>query len=158
MKKIPKLETCFVCGEKNPFGLNCTFTITDKGKVTTKITPHKHYEGYKDIIHGGIIAGLLDEAMGWACASITGRLFFTKRLSVNYIKALPPDIEITVEGEFVNKQGTLAETKGTLKDKDGVVYATAEGEYFILTLGKTKAMLSTFEGNPTPQDLLYEDN
>ena len=60
--KLEDDKHCFVCGEKNPNGLNLTFSFRE-GKVVTEFILHKTYQGYKDIVHGGIISTLLDESM-----------------------------------------------------------------------------------------------
>src|SRR3989304_4676628 len=56
---------CFGCGKENPLGLKITFTL-DRGKKAIKgeFTPGPEHQGYQGITHGGIIATLLDEAMG----------------------------------------------------------------------------------------------
>ena len=53
---------CFVCGEENPSGLHLKFSA-NKGKIQTEFIPRKIHQGYKNIVHGGIISTLLDEAM-----------------------------------------------------------------------------------------------
>lgn len=59
MKSYPQ---CFVCGDKNPFGLNVAFYVKDN-KVVAEYTAGSHFQGYKDILHGGILSALLDEVM-----------------------------------------------------------------------------------------------
>jgi len=53
---------CFVCGEKNPIGLKLSFHF-DGEIVRAEFTPRKEHQGYMNIVHGGIISTLLDEAM-----------------------------------------------------------------------------------------------
>src|SRR4030043_942178 len=53
---------CFVCGEKNHYGLHLKFSIHE-GKVSSEFVPQKIHQGYKDIVHGGIISTIIDEAM-----------------------------------------------------------------------------------------------
>ncbi len=53
---------CFVCGPKNPIGLKLDFSL-DGEVMTTKFTPRKEHQGYMNVVHGGIIATLLDEIM-----------------------------------------------------------------------------------------------
>ena len=62
MKVIQRYSHCFVCGDKNDIGLKLDFYEKD-GKARAEFTPEKKFEGYKDILHGGILSSLLDEVM-----------------------------------------------------------------------------------------------
>lgn len=73
---------CFACGEKNPIGLNLKIVETDKG-VKTEFIPKKEYEGYEGIIHGGIVATILDEMIVWACLKM-GYSGVTAELNIRY--------------------------------------------------------------------------
>jgi hypothetical protein len=68
---------CFVCGERNPEGLHVDFYLEDD-KAIGEFVALKKYQGYKDIIHGGIISTLLDEAMV-KVALLKGILCVTER-------------------------------------------------------------------------------
>ena len=54
---------CFGCGERNPIGLRLKFEKIADGGVETVFTPGKDHQGYKDLLHGGLMALVLDEAM-----------------------------------------------------------------------------------------------
>lgn len=54
---------CFACGEKNKHGLHLKFNIDDNNIIHTEFTPAKEHQGFKDIVHGGIIGLVLDEVM-----------------------------------------------------------------------------------------------
>ena len=62
---------CFGCGKKNPFGLRLKFKRDGKS-VRTEYTPGEYYQSWPDIIHGGIIVTMLDEAMGHATLMNSG--------------------------------------------------------------------------------------
>jgi acyl-coenzyme A thioesterase PaaI-like protein len=53
---------CLCCGEKNPVGLNMTFRYEGDRLLSEAVVP-KHYQGFADIVHGGILGTLLDEVM-----------------------------------------------------------------------------------------------
>jgi acyl-coenzyme A thioesterase PaaI-like protein len=73
MRKLPHTHSCFVCGESNPAGLNLRFE-TDGRVVRARFTPRVEHVGFKQVVHGGIIATVLDEIMVWACAVPTKQL------------------------------------------------------------------------------------
>ena len=54
---------CFCCGPKNPIGLKLEFEMTAEGRMRTTWTPRKEHQGFKDIVHGGLVATVLDEVM-----------------------------------------------------------------------------------------------
>lgn len=54
---------CFVCGKDNPKPLHLEFKNIGENTVITEFKLEKEYEGYPDIIHGGILAAILDDAM-----------------------------------------------------------------------------------------------
>ena len=54
---------CFCCGSKNQIGLQLHFTETPEGRMRTFWTPRREHQGFKDIVHGGLVATVLDEVM-----------------------------------------------------------------------------------------------
>jgi uncharacterized protein (TIGR00369 family) len=55
---------CFVCGKANPIGLKVEFTLDREAlKIRGVFTPRREHEGYRGILHGGLVSTLLDEAM-----------------------------------------------------------------------------------------------
>src|SRR5262245_4874414 len=52
---------CFCCGQKNPIGLKLEFHETPDGRMGTIWIPRKEHQGFKDIVHGGLVATVLDE-------------------------------------------------------------------------------------------------
>jgi acyl-coenzyme A thioesterase PaaI-like protein len=54
---------CFCCGPKNPIGLRLEFEETPEGRMRTIWIPKREHQGFKDIVHGGLVAAVLDEVM-----------------------------------------------------------------------------------------------
>jgi uncharacterized protein (TIGR00369 family) len=54
---------CLVCGNRNPWSLGLCFHPTDDGTVDAEFRAHPELQGYDGILHGGVIASLLDSAM-----------------------------------------------------------------------------------------------
>lgn len=63
---------CFACGLDNPDGLRIEW-ITSGKTATATFIPDRKYQGWKGILHGGITATLLDEAMTRLCLSLITR-------------------------------------------------------------------------------------
>jgi acyl-coenzyme A thioesterase PaaI-like protein len=77
-------DWCLLCGEKNPWSLNLSFHA-DNGGVMTKFQTRQALQGYKGIIHGGVISALLDAAMTH-CLFHQGIRAVTGDLRVRFLK------------------------------------------------------------------------
>ena len=68
MNSQPNSEICFVCGRSNPVGLYMRFEDDGdgdgEGEVISQYTVPERYQGYPGIVHGGILAAMLDEVVG----------------------------------------------------------------------------------------------
>ena len=58
---------CFACGVNNPDGLRVGFEYPEKGRCRAELVMPAKFQGWKGILHGGIISTLLDEAFAHAC-------------------------------------------------------------------------------------------
>ena len=62
--KLEDDSISFVCGTKNNSGLKLEFLLNKEGRsISTEFIPQKMHQGFKDIVHGGIIGLILDECM-----------------------------------------------------------------------------------------------
>ena len=147
MKELPHTHSCFVCGESNASGLNLRF-IAEDGKVRTQFTPKPEHIGFKDTVHGGIIATLLDEIMVWACAVQTRRFAFCAELNVRFLKPLRPGQDAHVVAELVeNRRHKIYQAKAEIHDANGTVLATATGKYLPISEAQAAVMKEDFIGS-----------
>jgi uncharacterized protein (TIGR00369 family) len=119
--KLEDDKHCFVCGEKNPNGLNLKFTLRE-GKVVTEFILHKTYQGYKDIVHGGIISTLLDESMVKA-ALLQGIPVVTAEITVRFKNPLMVGEKALVEAHIIETNRKIIDTSATIKKLDGTLIA-----------------------------------
>lgn len=63
LKKQHISKMCFVCGEKNDFGLHANFYETDTNELVALIKPSDQHQVYPGRMHGGIAATILDETI-----------------------------------------------------------------------------------------------
>jgi uncharacterized protein (TIGR00369 family) len=119
--KLEDDKHCFVCGEKNPNGLNLTFSFRE-GRVVTEFILHKTYQGYKDIVHGGIISTLLDEAMVKA-ALLQGIPVVTAEITVRFKNPLMVGEKALVEAHIIETNRKIIDTSATIKKLDGTLIA-----------------------------------
>ena len=122
---------CFACGSNNPDGLKLEFKYSeDGGKAETTYIPPEKFQGWKGIVHGGIITTLLDELMAKAAIKngyqvLTGEI--TTRFK-NPAKTLEP-LRCEAEIEKANKK--ILYVKGTAYNKEGDIVAESRSKMII---------------------------
>lgn len=56
-------KNCFACGKSVKNGLNLKFKLLEENTLYGEFKIHKSYQGYDNILHGGIISTILDCSM-----------------------------------------------------------------------------------------------
>ena len=129
MRELPHTKSCFVCGESNVHGLRQRFE-TDGRIVRARFTPRAEHVGFQGVVHGGILATLLDEIMVWACAVGTRKFGFCAEMTTRFQRPAAPGEELIVEAELVeNRRGRVFEAKAEVRNVAGEVVASATGKY-----------------------------
>jgi uncharacterized protein (TIGR00369 family) len=147
MKQLPHTRSCFVCGEANPKGFNLR-SETDGKVVRAGFIFQAYHVGFKQTIHGGLTATLMDEIMTWACAVRAKRFAYCAELNVRYLHQIRPGQTIVATAELVaNRRNRLFEAKAELKDEPGTVLATATGKYLALKDKDAIGMSTDFIGD-----------
>jgi uncharacterized protein (TIGR00369 family) len=122
----PTSRTCFVCGRENRFGLGMRWeNDRERKQVRATLTVPEHYNGYPGVVHGGIVAAMLDETAGRAIQLEGGAdcLMVTLKLEVVYRRPTPTGIPLTVTGRVLQQTGTRATVEGDITLPDGTVTA-----------------------------------
>jgi len=148
MQPLPHTHSCFVCGESNPFGLRLRFE-TDGRMVHTRFVPRAEHIGFKGVVHGGIMATVLDEIMVWACAVPTRKFAYCAELTVRYLQPVVPGVEIVVTGELVaNRKDRIYEAKAAAFTDTKAMLAEATGKYRPIKAIGLSEMAQDFVGDP----------
>jgi uncharacterized protein (TIGR00369 family) len=148
MTQLPHTHSCFVCGESNPIGLNLRFE-TDGHMVRTRFTPRPEHIGFKQVVHGGLIATVLDEIMVWACLVQSKRFAYCAELTVRFQNPLRPGDETIASAELVtNRRDRIFEVKAEVKDSTGKALATATGKYIPVKAVELADMATDLVGDP----------
>jgi uncharacterized protein (TIGR00369 family) len=129
VRKQPNSRMCFLCGLQNPVGLKLAFyeDLTTK-QVRAEFTVPDQFQGYPGIVHGGIIAAVLDEVAGRAVMIDGGddNLMATLRLTIRYRHPSPTQTPLTAIGWVEHLGGTGARVAGEIRLPDGTVTADCE--------------------------------
>jgi uncharacterized protein (TIGR00369 family) len=127
MKEIPLYPGCFICGQENRIGLKARF-FWDGEKAVCDITAEEVYAGYKNILHGGIIAALLDEVMIKALLAMD-ILAVTAEITVRLKKPVFSGDKLHLEGRNTGANGVVYYAEGKAVNQDGETVAEAEARY-----------------------------
>jgi acyl-coenzyme A thioesterase PaaI-like protein len=121
---------CYACGVENEHGLQMVFR-REGDRAICDYTPCDYQQGYPGRMHGGIVATLIDEAMGWAVYG-AAQWGATARLNVRFRRPVPLDTTLRVEAWVVRKRARLLELCAEVRDASGVVLADGEGTFMRL--------------------------
>ncbi len=96
---------CFGCGQLNLDGLRLKFEPGPDGSVAEYTVPER-FQSWAGMTHGGVVALMLDEAVGWA-AWHAGHPGVTGRLQVSYRRPLKLGERVRIVGKVENIRRTL---------------------------------------------------
>jgi uncharacterized protein (TIGR00369 family) len=124
---------CFGCGGANEDGMKLTFVQdNEKRRVRGKFVLGEPYQGGGGMAHGGIIATLLDEAMGKVCRFREVRAV-TAELTVQYLKPVSVKDEIIVEGwEETERKGRNLFHVGEIRNLAGDVLVRGKARFVVV--------------------------
>jgi len=123
---------CFGCGGDNPGGMKLTFEQDNVNrKIVGRFVLGERYQGGAGFGHGGIIAVLLDEAMGKVCRFREVKAV-TAELAIEYLKPVDVQQEIIVEGRETEQKGRNIFMMGEIRDTAGVVLARGKARFVII--------------------------
>ena len=120
---------CFVCGTENPVGLKLKFESSGGG-VVANFTPTKEHQGFVNLVHGGILSALMDEAMAHAVISRNLKAV-TGKMEVTYKKPTRIGEPLTVQGRIVEKRGRIIKTASSIL-QNGIVTAEATAHFLLV--------------------------
>lgn len=129
---------CFGCSPHNPIGLRMEF-FKDGEKIVSTWSPGKDFQGFHDVLHGGIQATMMDEIASWVVfilletAGLTYRLQSTYRKPVRISKG-----EITLKAKLKEQKRRIAVIEVSLLDGEGTTCSESLVEYFILSREKAE--------------------
>jgi uncharacterized protein (TIGR00369 family) len=123
---------CFGCGGANARGMKLTFEQDDSTKrIRGAFKLAAEYQGGPGFIHGGIIATVLDEAMGKVSRFRAVRAV-TAELVVEYLKPVPVDAPLLIEAYEVEKTGRNLHYAGEIRNQSGDLLARGRGRFVVI--------------------------
>jgi uncharacterized protein (TIGR00369 family) len=121
---------CFGCGLNNPIGLKLKFT-RDGDSCRAEFTPDKAHQGWPGVVHGGIIASLLDEAMSYA-AYFEGVTCLTASMNIRLRQPVKVEEPLVITASVTKNSRKLFESKASIRLRDGTVVAESTAKQFVI--------------------------
>ena len=119
---------CIACGPHSAIGLKMRFEEDENLSVRSRVTVGAAFQGWRDVVHGGVVAMLLDEAMAYA-AGARGLLGVTAELKMRFRRPVPVGEELVVRGNVVWQRRNVLGTAASISDGAGTLLASAEGSF-----------------------------
>ena len=139
-EKLPGYN-CFGCSPDNPHGLRMTFTEEGE-EIVSRWDPDNHFQGYLNILHGGIQAALLDEIASWTVYTKAKRAGVTSQMKIRYFRPIRVDEGIvTLRSRLSAMRRNLAEIRAQVFNAENVLCAEAEITYFTYSEAKSREAL-----------------
>ena len=123
-------ELCFGCGKNNPIGLKLDFKREGK-TARAEFTPTEFYQGWAEIVHGGIICSLLDEAMAYA-AMFEGMHCITAKMETRIKRPARVGELLIITSSVTKRSRKLIETKASITLKNGTPVAEGKSSQFVV--------------------------
>lgn len=129
---------CFGCSPNNPIGLHLEFQL-DGEEVIANWRPSHNYEGWKNILHGGIQATLMDEIASWVVFSVLKTAGFTVKMNVEiHRNILITDGPVQLRAKLISKKLNLATISVGIYNYKGEL--CTEGTYVYYTYPREVAI------------------
>ena len=118
---------CVVCGQTLANGLGLEFHFSGPGEVEATFACQQVFQGYPDVLHGGVVCTLLDGAMT-NCVFATGSAAVTGDLKVRFRRPVTARGTATVRAWIESSSPPLYKVAADLQ-QDGEVKATARARF-----------------------------
>ena len=121
---------CFICGINNSFGLKTKFYEIDGRFLISISTTVEEHQSYPGIVHGGISAAILDEAIGRSIFCLDKEIWgVTTDLAIKYKHPVPLNQKLYTRAKITENKGRIFYGEGELLLEDGTVAVTGKGKY-----------------------------
>jgi len=147
--ELPHAAGCLVCGRHNPHGLHLSLHVNvDDSTVTCAFTPQPHHVGFEGIVHGGLLATVVDEAMVWS-ATWTGRLFCVcGEMSIRFRNRARVGVPLIATARIESARPKLILASSTITAPDATIIAQATGKYIPVSPDESRRMLDSLLPDP----------
>ena len=141
-------QRCFACGQRNPHGLHMVFRQEDN-TIVSDFTPREEHQGFPGIVHGGIVAVVLDEVLNRASLLTEHPTWtMTGRLDIRYRRYVPYGPLLRARAVLGMQRGRMVQASGklTLAEDESVIFAEAQGSFMVPDAASLDQIMKNYPG------------
>jgi acyl-coenzyme A thioesterase PaaI-like protein len=151
--ELPHTSGCLVCGRANPHGLHLSLHVDPlTGEVGTRLLTQPQHVGFDGIVHGGVLATVLDEAMVWAATWAGRRFCVCAEMTVRFKESAGVGESLTFTARVESKRSRLITTVGEARRSNGTVLVEAAGKYSPVPPERHTEFMGTFLEEPATRE------
>jgi acyl-coenzyme A thioesterase PaaI-like protein len=126
---LPSIESfnCFACGPGNPIGLRLRFSEAGQDRVRTEFEVGEEHTGVTGVVHGGIVATVLDEAMAWCLYRYRYASHVTATMEQRFPGTVRAGVPLVAEGWITDDRGSRLRMAAAIWERDQPDRLVAEG-------------------------------
>ncbi|HRC62940.1 MAG TPA: PaaI family thioesterase [Dehalococcoidia bacterium] len=136
---------CFGCGRHNPIGFHLVFE-REGDAVVARYDPRPEDQGFPEVMHGGLLSLLLDEAMGWAMYA-DGVFAVTAKMEVRFRRAVGLDAPVTARARIMRSRGRRIEVEASLTNEAGEVLVESSALFMRMSPEDEARALASFRAS-----------
>ena len=110
---------CFGCSPNNHTGLRMEF-FEEGDYICSHWKPHKAFQGYKNVLHGGIQVTMMDEIASWVVQAKLGTAGVTSKIESRFLKP------VFIQEEQITLRAKVLEIKRNIVDVEVGLYNASE--------------------------------
>lgn len=132
--KVLKLQNnsgkCMICGAQNIFSIGARFYELQKNVLCSIIVGRDEHQSFPNRMHGGMVTGILDEAIGRAILMTEPDVWgVTSSIEVKFRKPVPLNQSIKCFSRITKSSELGFRGVAILEDEFGNLLASAEATY-----------------------------
>ena len=146
-----KKNYCFVCGPHNASGMKLKFILDENRQIfVCRFRLGKRYTGPPGHCHGGIIASILDDAMG-KVNKLHQVVALTREMTVEYLKPVPLNKSLRVEGREIKRAGRTHVNAAEILNEKNQILARSRGVFIAIDAEKMFARIARSRKKAPPE-------
>ena len=122
MGTLPVYKDSFFCGLTRPDGLQLKM-VYEKGVVWCDLNITNRFEGYTDVVHGGMLFGILDVIIWYAIFMETKKIGMTRKTDMEFFKPVLCNAHYIAKGRFLYVEDRDIFAEAWVEDDEGKIYA-----------------------------------
>ncbi len=115
MSEVISFPNCYVCGSDNPQGLHIAFHADGPDACRAEYTARPEHCGWPDVIHGGLLFTLMDEAVAWALI-YAGLHGVTARGEFRFVAPAKVGMPLVITARVVSRKGKVVQARAGIQD------------------------------------------